>query len=392
MDDAEQLLLWRWSTIVQLTSLAMATAFFALLARASRRPELRSWMRAWLANFIALAVTSIYWALQPEQLFPLVSGLYLAAKAVFVALLMQGVWLMTHRGARWYTTRQIATVVVIYAVIGAALCRDLASIGILQHSVLGVMLLGMAMVIWRSRYDGMQWLAAGIGVRGVLALAETFAYVLQVVQPGSGLLAALVAPAGLFVSASSSFDTAAEWLMLLGCVLAVSDRSRRELQDANRDLMAAQEDLRRLADRDPLTTLVNRRSLPEIFRAVQPHGALMLFFDLDGFKKINDVHGHAAGDACLKLFASALRDSFRPDDHVIRYGGDEFLVVATGLDTPAAQARVDEVRKRMVRTVGGELICKFSVGMAVLEPGGHPEAALEAADAQMYKAKNQVIA
>ena len=46
----------------------------------------------------------------------------------------------------------------------------------------------------------------------------------------------------------------------------------------------------------------------------------------------------------------------------------------------------------MQRTAGGELICKFSVGMAVLEPGGQPEAALEAADAQMYKAKNQVLA
>jgi diguanylate cyclase (GGDEF)-like protein len=390
MDDAQQLLLWRWSTIFQLTSLAIATAFFALLARASRRPELRSWMRAWLANFLALAVTSVYWVLQPASLFPLFSLLYLAAKAVFVALLMQGVWLLMHRGGRWYTTRQIATVVLIYAVAGAAFCRDLVSIGILQHTVLGLTLVGYAIATWRSRQKGIQWLAAGIGVRGVLSLGESFAYVLRAVQPDAGLLAGLVVPAGTLLSASSSFDTAAEWLILLGGVLAVSDRSRRELQDANRDLVAAQEDLRRLADRDPLTALVNRRSLPDIFRAVQPNGALMLFFDLDGFKKINDVHGHAAGDVCLKLFASALRDSFRPEDHVIRYGGDEFLVVATGLDETGAQARVDEVRKRMLRTKEGESICKFSVGMAILEPGGHPETALEAADARMYQAKHHV--
>ena len=392
MDDAQQLLLWRWSTSVQLTSLAMATAFFALLAGASRRPELRSWTRAWFANFLALAVTSVYWVLQPASLFPLISLLYLAAKAVFVALLMQGVWLMLHRAGRWYTTRQISAVVLIYAVTGAALCRDLVSIGILQHTVLGLTLVGFAIATWRSQQKSVQWLAAGIGIRGVLSLGESFAYVLQAVQPGAGLLGALVAPAGMFLSASSSFDTAAEWLMLLGAVLAVSDSIRRELQDANRDLVAAQEDLRRFADRDPLTALVNRRSLPEIFRAVQPNGALMLFFDLDGFKKINDLHGHAAGDVCLKLFAAALRDSFRPDDHVIRYGGDEFLVVATGLDEAGAQARVDEVRKRMLRTKEGESICKFSVGMAVLEPGGHPEAALEAADARMYKAKHRVIA
>jgi len=133
-------------------------------------------------------------------------------------------------------------------------------------------------------------------------------------------------------------------------------------------------------------------SLPEIFRAVQPRGALLLFFDLDDFKKINDLRGHAAGDACLKVFANALRDSFRPDDHVIRYGGDEFLVVANGLDTAAAHARIDEVRKRMQRAGGGELVCKFSVGMAELAPGGHPEAALELADARMYKAKHKAMA
>ena len=72
---------------------------------------------------------------------------------------------------------------------------------------------------------------------------------------------------------------------------------------------------------------------------------------------------------------------------MIRYGGDEFLVVANGLDQPGARDRVDEVRRRMQRTVGGALVCKFSVGMAELPPGGQPEAALEAADAQMYKAK-----
>lgn len=392
MDDPQQLLLWRWSTLVQLMSVAMATAFFVMLSRASRRAELRSWMRAWFANFLALVVVSLYWLLQPASLFPLVSALYLAAKTAFVVLLIQGVWLMTHRGVGWYTNRQIATGVAIYAVIGAALCRDLVSLGILQHSVIGVTLLAVAIATWRFQRDGVQWLAAGIGIRGLLSLSEAFAHVLQAVQPGSGPLAGFAAPAGLFLSVSSSFDNAAEWLILLGCVIAVWDRSRRELKDANRDLLIAQEDLRRLADRDPLTALVNRRSLPEILGAVQPHGALVLFFDLDEFKKINDAHGHAAGDACLRLFAAALRDSFRPDDHVIRYGGDEFLVVANGLDEAAAHDRVANVRERMQRSGGGELVCKFSVGMAVLEPGGQPEAALEAADAQMYQAKHHALA
>ena len=276
--------------------------------------------------------------------------------------------------------------------IGAALCRDLQSIGILQHTVLGITLVGLAVMLWLENHRGMQWLIGAVALRGLLSLAEAGAYVLQVGAPVDGLFAGLVAPAALFLATSSSFDTAVEWLLVLGSVLAVSERGRRELQDANRDLLMAHEDLRRLVDRDPLTALVNRRSLPEIFRAVQPVGALLLFFDLDDFKKINDQQGHAAGDACLKLFANALRESFRPDDHVIRYGGDEFLVVANGLDAVAAQARVDDVRRRMQRAGGGDLACKFSVGMAELAPGGQPEAALEVADAQMYKAKHAAMA
>ncbi len=392
MGEAETLLLWRWSTIVQLTSLAMAAAFFALLSRRSRRAELHSWARAWLANFVALAVTAIYWLLQIEATFPLIAVLYLGAKAVFVVLLIQGVWLMTHRGDAWYTTRQITIGIASYALIGAAVCRDLQSIGILQHTVLGVTFVSFSIVLWRRAGEDLQWLATGIALRGVLSLLESGAYTAQAWQVPADPSTWLSGAIAVFLSISSSFDTAAEWLIILGCVLAVADGAGRELQNANRDLLNAQEDLRRLVDRDPLTALVNRRSLPEIFRTVQPQGALLLFFDLDGFKKINDRHGHAAGDNCLKLFAAALRDSFRPDDHVIRYGGDEFLVVANGLDTPAARDRVDEVRRRMQRTGGGDLVCKFSVGMAELPPGGHPEAALEAADAQMYKAKKQVLA
>jgi diguanylate cyclase (GGDEF)-like protein len=392
MTEAEQLLLWRWSTIVQLTSLAMAAAFFALLARNSGRSELRSWARAWFANFLALTVTSVYWTLQPEAVFPLVSFLYLAAKAAFVLLLIEGAWLIAHPGARRISARQLSIGILLYAAVGAVLFRTLMQIGVLQHSAVAIALLGFSIVMWRRRTEGTIWLLAGLTLRGMLSAVEAAAYWTQVFPIDSELSISLRAMAAAFLPASSSFDMTAEWVLVLGSVLAVSERSRRELQDANRDLLAAQEDLRRLADRDPLTALVNRRSLPDIFRAVQPHGALLLFFDLDGFKRINDSQGHAAGDTCLKQFAAALRETFRPDDHVIRYGGDEFLIVANGLDAAAARARVDEVRKRMVDTGGGELVCRFSVGMAELPPGGQPEAALEAADAQMYKAKHHVIA
>ena len=389
MNDAEQLLLWRWSTNVQLASLAMATAFFALLAANTRRGELRTWARAWFANFLALIVTAIYWAIQPLDLFAVIAPVYLATKMTFALLLIEGAWMMMNPGARLYSSRLLSAFVIVYSIGGTVWTGDLPSLGILQHSVMGVVLLAFAAVMGRRVSEGLVWLAAGIGLRGALALLEAFAYSLQLSPPPSGMLARYAEPIALFVSASSSFDTAVEWLIVLGCVLAYADRTRRQLQDANHDLVMAQMDLRRLADRDPLTALVNRRSLPEIFRSVQPHGALLLFFDLDGFKQINDMHGHTTGDACLKTFAIALRESFRPDDHVIRYGGDEFLVVARGLDGADARSRLDELRMRLERSTPISVQIGFSVGMAELPPGGQPEAALEAADAQMYKAKHR---
>jgi diguanylate cyclase (GGDEF)-like protein len=388
MDEAQQLLLWRWSTIVQLTSLAMVSAFFALLARANPRPELRWWARAWTANLIALFATSAYWLLQSAPMFPVVAAFYIAGKTAFAALLAQGAWTMIKPGARLFTTRALAIAVAIYSIAAALVVPDLNTVGIVQHSLMGVMLLALGIALWWSRADGVTWLIGGIAARGLLAVGEAAAYILQWQRPWQGPLAALVEPSGAFLAASSSFDMGAEWLVVLGSVLAVADRGRRALEMSHQRLVMAQDDLRLLADRDPLTGAINRRALREIFNEVQKSGAMLLFFDLDAFKQINDVHGHAAGDDCLRMFANALKDAFRPDDHVIRYGGDEFLVVARGLDTTAARLRVDDLTDRIKRN-RATIWCGFSVGISELAPGGQPEPALQLADQNMYKAKNQ---
>jgi diguanylate cyclase (GGDEF)-like protein len=302
-------------------------------------------------------------------------------------MLMQGAWAMIRPGHRLFTSRGLTIGVVAYALIAAGVLRGVTPVGIVQHSLMGATFTAFAVVLLRSRAEGVTWLTAGFALRGVLALAEAAAYILQWRHPTTGVLADWVGTSGAFVSASSSFDTGSEWLLVLGCVLAVSERGRRQLERANRDLLAAQEDLRQVADRDPLTGATNRRALRDIFNEVQGTGAMLLFFDLDGFKKINDVHGHAAGDACLKLFVTALRESFRPGDHVIRYGGDEFLVVASGLDSIAAHGRVDDLRSRLSRSMVAGVAFGFSVGMSELAPDGQPDAALQVADQNMYKAK-----
>ncbi len=115
----------------------------------------------------------------------------------------------------------------------------------------------------------------------------------------------------------------------------------------------------------------------------------MIFFDLNDFKRINDERGHQAGDECLTRFATALTHCFRPSDAVIRYGGDEFLVVAAGVSETAATERTDAVRSRVGVGSGGALPIRFSVGMSRLAAGGNPEDALREADEAMYRAKRR---
>jgi len=183
--------------------------------------------------------------------------------------------------------------------------------------------------------------------------------------------------------------------------------------ERTRELEQANSRLRRHATTDPLTGLKNRRFLMDqvghdVARSLRryrenpsPEDAAIgfLLIDLDGFKGINDSHGHRAGDAVLQQVARALLDVARQSDYVVRWGGDEFLVVARDLDAEAGS----DLAQRIVETLGnhsfglGEhgrsLECRCSVGLCVFPfTRDEPEAVgweqvVEMADAAAYLAK-----
>ncbi len=377
------ILLWRWSTAVQFTSAFIIAVFFIAFSRSIRRPELQWWRRAWIANFAALVVTLVFWYFSPTAFLVvrLTYAAYSAAKLAFVVLIVEGAWTARHSGHTLLTRQQRWSVIAVYAAIGGVFLRTLLQLGLVQHLLIAVIFSMTAAAWMRVRERRAVWFAAGLLVRALVAAAEASAYAV------AGGTMAIAKGAALFLAVSSSFDTGAEWLLALGCVLIASDRVQRELEQSNRELLSAQDELRALADRDPLTALWNRRALPAALRNVQPSGATILFFDLDDFKEINDVHGHEIGDQCLKAFAAALRASFRPDDFIVRYGGDEFLVIAPWLDGAAVDERVEVVRARMRDDGMAIPRIAFSVGRADLPPGGRPDDALRAADAAMYDRK-----
>jgi diguanylate cyclase (GGDEF)-like protein len=312
--------------------------------------------------------------------------LYMAPKNLAVLYLVQGAWSLHRPGARLVSAPGLIGAGLVLPLVGAWAFATLDLLGVGQQLIIGLIFVPTGIALVRSRDRALSWLAVAFLVRGSLCLIEAAAYASQV-APAGMFTDPVRARIGTFLAVHSSFDSGAEWLLALGFVLALSLRAQRELGSTISELHQTQEGLRRLVDHDPLTALQNRRALPGLLRSVQPEGAALLFFDLDDFKGVNDRLGHEAGDRTLRRFADVLRESFRPNDAFVRYGGDEFLVVAPGLDRELADSRVEAVRGRLAEAQGEESSVRFSVGIALLEAGGRPEEALRTADRLMYEAK-----
>jgi diguanylate cyclase (GGDEF)-like protein len=170
-----------------------------------------------------------------------------------------------------------------------------------------------------------------------------------------------------------------------------------------RRLLTAEARQRRMAERDPLTGLLNRRSfdaaLGDIF-ARGPSGdetetVALVLFDFDNFKLINDLHGHPAGDAVLRAVAKAAQQVVRRSDRLARIGGDEFAVLAPGAGSDSA-TRLVEALDRAIRSANtplavGGVRATFAWAIAPQE-ATDPEGLIQHADARLIQHKRDLKA
>ena len=176
-------------------------------------------------------------------------------------------------------------------------------------------------------------------------------------------------------------------------------RTARRILDLHAALYAAGEELRIQATRDPLTGLLNHgeslvvlsRELERGQRESRPTAVIMA--DVDHFKEINDLHGHAVGDIVLKETASRLAGALRPYDSIGRYGGEEFLIVLSGAAGDTAFQLGERLRQciaeRPVPVADAQIGITISVGVATQQLSQPIDAGLliRAADAALYRAK-----
>jgi diguanylate cyclase (GGDEF)-like protein/PAS domain S-box-containing protein len=198
------------------------------------------------------------------------------------------------------------------------------------------------------------------------------------------------------VSLVPDADGAPAWF----AVSAQDITERRRAEQDLRDLAAV---LSERAVRDPLTGLANRGLLEERLRAALARdaragrtgaGTGVVFLDLDGFKQVNDAHGHDAGDAVLRAVAGRLVTAVRPSDTVARLGGDEFVVLVEGAEPAALAPLVGRLRASVALPVDvrgvGQVRVGVSVGTAWCAAGElDGRTLLRRADEAMYEDKRR---
>jgi diguanylate cyclase (GGDEF)-like protein len=180
---------------------------------------------------------------------------------------------------------------------------------------------------------------------------------------------------------------------IAGQLAAEVDRLQGELAAARAKLA----ELEARADIDPLIDIFNRRGFTrELERALAylrryTACAALVYLDLDGFKPINDTHGHAAGDAVLEAVAATLTRHVRASDTVARLGGDEFAVLLWNLDEAAARAKAaaleDLIAATRVSWGGTTVSVGASAGVGMIAPRDEATEVLARADQAMYARK-----
>lgn len=187
-------------------------------------------------------------------------------------------------------------------------------------------------------------------------------------------------------------------LTLMALFMRSSIKSRREVEESNRELREARDKLQLLAQMDPLTEALNRHAFHSLLRG--PEGGVELntsgsvaVIDIDNLKPINDTWGHSTGDKAIRVVARSMRSLIRADDMLFRWGGDEFLMLMFNLSEEETTRRMKKLNGILEENCRKwpelPLTVTVSHGVAGFDSLTQLGHAIELADRAMYERRNE---
>jgi diguanylate cyclase (GGDEF)-like protein len=382
--------------LVQVGISGLLWLFFVLLKRhAGRRSRFfRLWTWGWVALLAALLFLAVGFY-GPDLSFLRGAALlcYQAAKLGFLLLLLAGTLEYADgKLPRDFLRFGLAVLVIcVLLCLPAAMDQDRA---LLLQSLLSILTAGYAAFrLFR--------LPAGRRSLGALVTAITFvcygllwsSYALVIYMERHPLPAMVSDGLRQFEHFNGYTDSLMELWLACGMVLMLLEDARRETNAAHAELAVAHEKLLHDSLTDPLTGVYNRLAFTRsvfLQSAGSTFGSVFIF-DLDNLKRVNDRHGHEAGDELLKHFVGTLRGGLRPADQVYRWGGDEFLLLLPSATYASVAPRLKELMHLTPPLVFGpkqvSLKLEVSSGGADYVDVESLRAAVNTADRAMYEQK-----
>ena len=341
------------------------------------------WIGAWL--FISAALALVAGPYRDRTLGAVLLGLAVLLIVWAAGLVLMAAQAFPAHALQWTHAVRFAAVSAVWYLAGPFLVPPAAIIG--TGVVVSVVLLAWAAYRYlrlssRHGYAGALLIGAGLTMIGVSNAGGSTA-LLDILGPGMlNQLAVVNMVTSIFVA--------------LGMHLLVFEDMTVELRRTNRELAAANEEVKRLAITDSLTGCFNRRFFEDIERReLQRHRRYrtplsLVFIDVDRFKRLNDTQGHDTGDAVLRAIGTLLRARVRETDYVIRWGGDEFLLLLT-CTLDQAERKAAELKAAFRQDpVAESLPDDIALSTGVAAVSGEDDTLAEAirrADVRMYETK-----
>lgn len=373
--------------IIQLAGVLLISLLTLFLRRSIKRVSLKHWTNAWL--FLSFSLFCLRLAFSFDEFSMQLFSLYFLTEYFFGFLIIAGCRSLVENRELKIRNEVLLLPFIVVAFGLPFLSEDFNLIFNVHSLILSGFFILALIELWKTgiRTFGCNVMMVALG----LLTCNFFLYFVlftarQYVEISTDYLAF-----------NSVVDLVLQILLGFGMVIVLLELVLSDAKIANEKLQIAHQRLEELAHIDPLTTALNRHAFHGYMKRrngeiEKPTGCIG-FFDIDDLKDLNDVYGHAVGDAAIRAVVRAIRDIIRGEDLVFRWGGDEFFVIMAGLDSKIAEDRMTRMEQLLtniqVEGVFHPLTIRVSFAFENFEGTENLELTIEKADAKMYLQKQQ---